>query len=239
LWQLALALELATLLPGLKGKPQFFDPCLSPLDRRLVAAAGGELLHEDERGAHQASEATLLYMPACPVPMYQYLLEANIGSGADGGTVNSMAAAWGVQAEGEAGGSGHARYAGLQKLVVLGTSLEYLNEHARLVQQQEAPSEDGDEAAGSSSSSSGASAVQEEAAEGSAEVEGIAAAEAAPDEGDEVEDDMSDEWLVPELLQEVLQHGGVASYEIPDFALLHANSVTRLTLFGSAKGAAA
>lgn len=235
LWQLAFALELAAFLPGLKGKPQFYDPCMSPLDRRLVVAAGGELLHEDERGAHHASEPTLLYMPACPVPMYQYLLEANVGSTADGtvnsGTVNSMAAAWGEEAGGD--GSGPDRFAGLRNLVVLGTSVEYLCEHAKLVQQPEGATAD----VGSSRSAAGSDSDEDSARETEAAAD--AADAAADDDQVEIEDDMMDRWLDADFLQEVLQHGGVAAYEIPDFALLHANSVARLTLFDSAKAAAA
>ncbi len=211
LWQLALALELAAELPGLQGPPQFFDPALSHLDRRLIAAAGGKVLSEDERGARQAQAPTLLYMPACPLPMYQYLLEANLEAGQqeeEGGQGQ------GEQQEEE---GRRARLAGLRKLVVLGTSLEYLVEHARLVGREE-----------------GAGGGEEEAEEAAGQ-----AGEAGEEEEEEVEDDMSDSQLDLELLREVLQEGGLVAFELPDIAQLHLTSVTRLMMFGCDTSSAA
>jgi hypothetical protein len=199
LWQLALALELAAELPGLQGPPQFFDPALSPFDRRLIAAAGGKVLSEDERGARLATSPTLLYMPACPLPMYQYLLEANLRA---------------------PGPEGEGRLAGLRNVALLGTSPEYVVEHARLV------GRGGGGADGQAGFAQGAAGAAS-AAPGSGEE-----VDEEEEEVEEVEDDMADAQLDLGLLEEVLRGGGVLSLEVPDIAQLHLTSVTRLTLFG-------
>jgi len=61
--QLALALLLRELLPGLAGPPQLFDPAFTDVDSAVLRALGMEVIREDERGARAVEAPTLFYLP--------------------------------------------------------------------------------------------------------------------------------------------------------------------------------
>jgi hypothetical protein len=77
LHQLALALALQELLPGLAGPPEAFDPAFTPFDAQLLRALGFKVLAHDERCARRVVQPTLFYMPCCTRQMYGQLLGAN------------------------------------------------------------------------------------------------------------------------------------------------------------------
>ncbi|KAI8471053.1 MAG: hypothetical protein J3K34DRAFT_458516 [Monoraphidium minutum] len=76
-YQLALALLLRDLLPGLAAPPQLFDPAFSEADAALIARLGLALIPENEGGARSAAEPTLFYLPHCEAALCDTLLGAN------------------------------------------------------------------------------------------------------------------------------------------------------------------
>jgi hypothetical protein len=71
--QLALALLLRDLLPGLSSPPQLFDPAFSATDAALIAALGCQVIATNEGGARVAEEQTLFYLPHCEVSRHRAL----------------------------------------------------------------------------------------------------------------------------------------------------------------------
>lgn len=65
--QLALALLIRDLLPGLKQPPLLFDPAFSDVDVLLLQHLGLERITVNEQGRRPAHVPTLFYMPHCEV----------------------------------------------------------------------------------------------------------------------------------------------------------------------------
>lgn len=76
-YQLALALLLKDLLPGLAAPPELYDPAFSELDRALLARLGLELIAKDEQGARAVEEPTLFFLPHLEAALCDNLLRAN------------------------------------------------------------------------------------------------------------------------------------------------------------------
>ncbi len=67
LWQLAFALCLPSLLPGVQAPVCFRDPAFTVFDRRLISGLGGLVQTSNDGGWNPIEQPTFFYAPFCPV----------------------------------------------------------------------------------------------------------------------------------------------------------------------------
>lgn len=79
-YQVALACLLPSLLPGLIGPPEAYDPVFTALDKAVLNACGMTVIPRNENGKRKALGYTLFFMPHCESELTENLLEANWGS---------------------------------------------------------------------------------------------------------------------------------------------------------------
>ncbi|CAK0732295.1 hypothetical protein CVIRNUC_000111 [Coccomyxa viridis] len=76
-YQLAFALLITELLPGLREALDTYDPAFSDVDRALLASLGVTVHGTDEQCARVAQGQTLFYMPHCITAGFNNVLQAN------------------------------------------------------------------------------------------------------------------------------------------------------------------